>query len=296
MKEFKIAEKRKIWFAIFGVVIVIGLVSMFTKGFNLGIDFTGGTLLELKFNQQVTVESVRDVLKNYGLENSIIQLAENENKTTEESIVFIRTNILEDANRVKIMEDLTSTVGSFDVLRVEQVGAVIGGEITQQAFTAIAVSWLLMIVYITWRFEFKFAIAAILALLQNVLVVLSFFSLFHIEIDASFVAALLTVVGFSINDTIVIFDRIRENLRSHRRADGLEALVNKSVSQTLTRSIYTVMTVLFVTISLYIFGGDTTKNFSLALLVGFGCGFFTSVFCSGSFWIELNNLKGAKAK
>lgn len=296
MKVFKITEKRRIWFAIFSVIILIGLGSMLTRGFNLGIDFTGGTLLELKFNQQVTVEKVRDVLKNYGLENSIIQLAENEDKTAENKAVFIRTSILEDASRIKIMEQLATDVGSFDVLRVEHVGAVIGGEITQQAITAIVVSWLLMIAYITWRFEFKFAIAAILALLQNVLVVLTFFSLFHIEIDASFVAALLTVVGFSINDTIVIFDRIRENLRFHKRADGLEALVNKSVSQTLTRSIYTVMTVLFVTISLYVFGGDTTKNFSLALIVGFTCGCFTSIFCSGSFWIELNNLKGAKAK
>lgn len=295
MKEFKIAEKRKVWFAIFSVVIVIGLVSMFTRGFNLGIDFTGGTLLELKFNKQITIESVRDVLKNYNLENSIIQLAENQDKSVEENVVFIRTSILDDASRIKIMDDLAN-VSNFEVLRVEQVGAVIGGEITQQAITAILVSWLLMIAYITWRFEFKFAIAAILALLQNVLVVLSFFSIFHIEIDASFVAALLTVVGFSINDTIVIFDRLRENLRFHKRADGLEALVNKSVRQTLTRSIYTVLTVLFVTVSLYIFGGDTTKNFSLALLVGFACGFFTSVFCSGSFWIELNNLKGAKAK
>lgn len=296
MKVFKITEKRRIWFAIFSVIILIGLGSMLTRGFNLGIDFTGGTLLELKFNQQVTVEKVRDVLKNYGLENSIIQLAENEDKTAENTAVFIRTSILEDASRIKIMEQLATDVGSFDVLRVEHVGAVIGGEITQQAITAIVVSWLLMIAYITWRFEFKFAIAAILALLQNVLVVLTFFSLFHIEIDASFVAALLTVVGFSINDTIVIFDRIRENLRFHKRADGLEALVNKSVSQTLTRSIYTVMTVLFVTISLYVFGGDTTKNFSLALIVGFTCGCFTSIFCSGSFWIELNSLKGAKAK
>ena len=296
MKTFPITEKRKIWFALSAVIVVIGLASMLTRGFNLGIDFTGGSLLELKFSQAVTLEKIRDVLRTHGLENSIIQLANEAGRSAENSTVLIRTAVLDDAARKSVTDDLTAKIGSFAILRIENVGAVLGGEITRQAVLAIAVSWLLMIAYITWRFEFRFAVASIIALLQDVMAVLTFFSLFQIEIDATFVAALLTVIGYSINDTIVIFDRIRENLRTFRRADSLTALADKSIRQTLARSIYTVLTVLFVTVSLYYFGGDTTKNFSLALIVGLVFGSYTSICCAGSFWVELCSRKPKLAR
>ena len=293
MKKFPIIEKRKIWFTMSGVIILAGLISIFTRGFNLGIDFTGGTLLELKFGKVITVEEIRDVLKTHKLENSVIQMTNTTDKLTNDT-VLIRTGFLDESVRKDVTDDLSEQVGKFDVLRIENVGAVIGGEITQQATLAIIVSWLLMIVYITWRFEFKFAISAIMALLQDVMAVLTFFSIFHVEIDATFVAALLTVIGFSINNTIVIFDRVRENLHSHRRSESLEAMVDRSVWQTMTRSIYTVLTVLFVAGALYIFGGDTTKNFTLALIIGFTFGLYTSIFCAGSFWVEFN-LRGKKS-
>jgi preprotein translocase subunit SecF len=296
MKKFPITEKRKIWFAISTVVILIGLFSIFTRGFNLGIDFTGGSLLELKFSQAVTLEEIRAVLRVHGLENSVIQLAGADGQTTADSTVLIRTAVLGDAARKSLTDDLTAAIGAFDILRIENVGAVIGGEITRQAALAIALSWLLMVAYITWRFEFRFAIAGIAALLQDVMAVLTFFSIFQIEVDATFVAALLTIIGYSINDTIVIFDRIRENMRSFRRSDSLPAMVDDSIRQTLARSIYTVLTVLFVTVALYWFGGDTTRNFSLALIVGLVFGSYTSICCAGSFWVELSmrRLKPAK--
>ncbi len=292
MKKFKITENRKIWFTISSVIIIIGLVSMLTRGFNLGIDFTGGTLLELKFAKAVTIEQVRDVLKVHGLENSVIQMTNVANAASQNDSVMIRTQVLEEAARRSLTDDITAKVGSFETLRMEKVGAVVGGEITRKAIISIVLSWLLMIGYITWRFEFKFAISAILALVQDVLVVMGVFSLFQIEIDSTFVAALLTIIGFSINDTIVIFDRIRENLRSYKPSvESLESMVDRSIWQTMARSIYTVMTVLFVTVSLFVFGGDTTKNFSLALIVGFTFGAFTSIFCAGSFWIVLSKAK-----
>ena len=292
MKKFKITENRKIWFTISSVIIIIGLVSMLTRGFNLGIDFTGGTLLELKFAKAVTIEQVRDVLKVHGLENSVIQMTNVANAASQNDSVMIRTQVLEEAARRSLTDDITAKVGSFETLRMEKVGAVVGGEITRKAIISIVLSWLLMIGYITWRFEFKFAISAILALVQDVLVVMGIFSLFQIEIDSTFVAALLTIIGFSINDTIVIFDRIRENLRSYKPSvESLESMVDRSIWQTMARSIYTVMTVLFVTVSLFVFGGDTTKNFSLALIVGFTFGAFTSIFCAGSFWIVLSKAK-----
>ncbi len=293
MIKFKIVENRKIWFSISSIVIIIGLVSMLTRGFNLGIDFTGGTIMELKFEKTIAIEQVREVLKAHGLENSIIQMASSADNKGKDDTVIIRTQVLDESVRQKVAGELESKVGKFDVLRIEKVGSVIGGELTQKAIMAIVVSWLLMIGYITWRFEFKFAISGIIALVQDVLVVMSFFSIFQIEIDSTFVAALLTIIGFSINDTIVIFDRIRENLRSYRRSDSLEELVNRSIWQTMSRSLYTVGTVLFVTVSLYIFGGDTTRNFSMAMIIGFSFGCFTSIFCCGSFWLVLQKSKPA---
>ncbi len=282
--NFDFAGKRKWWFLLSILFILPGLISIAVQGFNLGIDFTGGTLLDLKFGRPVAVAEVREALKEHHLEGSTIQLAA-DTQTESAQNVFIRTTVLSEENRRVVLADLQKGLGDFEVLRIEQVGAVIGSELTRQALLALLISWVLMIVYITYRFEFNFAIAGILALIHDVLIVIGLFSILHIEIDASFVAALLTIVGYSINDTIVIFDRIRENLKTYRKSDGLEQLVNKSILQTMTRSIYTVLTVLFATASLYFFGGETTKNFSLALLIGFASGAYSSIFNASQLWL-----------
>ena len=152
---------------------------------------------------------------------------------------------------------------------------------------AIVLSWVLMIAYITMRFEFKFAIAAIIALIIDVLVTLSYFSLLHMEIDSSFVAALLTVVGYSINGTIVIFDRIREALKTHRRNESLGDMVDNCIWTTMTRTCYTVGTSLFAIVAIFLWGGETIHNFSFAMLVGFCSGAYTSVFLAGPLWLML---------
>lgn len=189
------------------------------------------------------------------------------------------------------MNDLQSKLGNYQIQRVEQVGATIGSELVQQAAMAIVLSWVLMIAYITFRFEFKFAIAAIIALIIDVLVVLSYFSLFQMEMDSSFVAALLTVVGYSVNGTIVIFDRIRENLKIHRRSESLGEMVDNSIWQCMTRTIYTVATSLFAIVSIFLFGGETIHNFSFSMLVGFASGAYTSIFLAGPMWMFLKNKK-----
>ena len=151
-----------------------------------------------------------------------------------------------------------------------------------------------MIGYITMRFEFKFAIAAIIALIIDVMVTLSYFSLFHMEMDSSFVAALLTVVGYSINGTIVIFDRIRENLKIHRRSESLSDMIDNSIWQTMTRTCYTVGTSLFAVVAIFLWGGDTIRNFAFAMMVGFGSGAYTSIFLSGPLWLFLRGKKAGE--
>lgn len=282
--KFDIIGKRYWWFLLSALVLIPGLISMTMQGFNLGIDFTGGTLLDLKFAKPVTVADVRDVLKTHNLENSTIQLVALGQVESSQN-VFIRTQVLDEEQRRTLINDMGQKLGSFDVLRIEKVGAIIGSELTRNALVALVVSWLLMIVYITYRFEFKFAVSGILALIHDVFVVLGIFSLLQKEIDASFVAALLTIVGYSINDTIVIFDRIRENMKSQRKGEKFADLVNRSIWQTMTRSVYTVITVLFAAVSLYVFGGETTKNFALALIIGITSGAYSSIFNASPIWV-----------
>lgn len=287
---FSIVKNYKIFFSITIIFLLIGFGSIVTRGFNLGIDFTGGSIVDLTFENPVSVAQVRDVLKEHDMGNSIIQL-ENSDGKTEANSVLIRTGVVEDTELRATMSDLQSTLGNYQIQRVEQVGATIGSELVQQAAMAIVLSWVLMIAYITFRFEFKFAIAAIIALIIDILVVLSYFSLFQMEMDSSFVAALLTVVGYSVNGTIVIFDRIRENLKIHRRSESLGEMVDNSIWQCMTRTIYTVATSLFAIVSIFLFGGETIHNFSFAMLVGFASGAYTSIFLAGPMWMFLKNKK-----
>ena len=285
--KFSIVKRYKIFFAITITFLIIGLGSMIVKGFNMGIDFTGGSIMDLQFHKTVSVAEIRDVLKERDLGNAIIQLESSDSAVTSAKGVLIRTGVISDEQRQQVMADLKSKLGDFDIQRVENVGATIGGELIQQAVLAIVLSWVLMIAYITIRFEFRFALAAIIALIIDVTVTLSYFSLFHVEMDSSFVAALLTVVGYSVNGTIVIFDRIRENLKIHRRSESMTEMVDNSIWQTMGRSIYTVGTSLFAVVSIFLWGGETIRNFAFAMLVGFSSGAYTSTLPAGPLWMLL---------
>ena len=290
MPKFDIAGHRKIWFLLSLVLIIPGFICMGVRGFNFGIDFTGGTIIDLRFAQPVTLTDVRSSLAKYGLDGSTIQLAGAESGVESSENVMIRTVDLEENQRKEVMASLTQDVGSYMVLREEKVGATIGGELITNAVLALVISWALIILYVAYRFEWRFGVSAVLALIHDIIIVLAVFSLTQRQIDSSFIAALLTIVGYSINDTIVIFDRIRENLKLHfRRGGDVNELVNRSIYQTLTRSLYTVFTVLFTTFALYWFGGETTKDFAFALLVGFASGCYSSIFIASQLWIELRN-------
>lgn len=290
MHKFDIASRGKIWFIISLLVILPGFFCMGTRGFNFGIDFTGGTIIDLKFEQPVTVAQVRESLRPFGMDGSTIQLSGSDSDVESAQNVMIRTVDMEEAERKEVMAGIRSSVGDYQVMREEKVGAVIGSELILNAVEALVISWFLIILYVAYRFEWRFGVSAVLALIHDIIIVLAVFSFTQRQIDSSFVAAMLTIVGYSINDTIVIFDRIRENLKLHFRKGGdIYELVNRSIYQTLRRSLYTVFTVMFTTFALFFFGGETTKDFAFALLVGFATGCYSSIFIAGPLWIFLRN-------
>ncbi len=290
MHKFDVASRGKIWFIISLLIILPGFFCMGTRGFNFGIDFTGGTIIDLKFEQPVTVAQVRESLRPFGMDGSTIQLSGSDSEVESSQNVMIRTVDMEEAERKEVMAGIRSSVGDYQVMREEKVGAVIGSELILNAVEALVISWFLIILYVAYRFEWRFGVSAVLALIHDIIIVLAVFSFTQRQIDSSFVAAMLTIVGYSINDTIVIFDRIRENLKLHFRKGGdIYELVNRSIYQTLRRSLYTVFTVMFTTFALFFFGGETTKDFAFALLVGFAIGCYSSIFIASPLWIFLRN-------
>ncbi|MBQ3971876.1 MAG: protein translocase subunit SecF [Selenomonadaceae bacterium] len=290
MHKFDVASRGKIWFIISLLIILPGFFCMGTRGFNFGIDFTGGTIIDLKFEQPVTVAQVRESLRPFGMDGSTIQLSGSDSEVESSQNVMIRTVDMEEAERKEVMAGIRSSVGDYQVMREEKVGAVIGSELILNAVEALVISWFLIILYVAYRFEWRFGVSAVLALVHDIIIVLAVFSFTQRQIDSSFVAAMLTIVGYSINDTIVIFDRIRENLKLHFRKGGdIYELVNRSIYQTLRRSLYTVFTVMFTTFALFFFGGETTKDFAFALLVGFAIGCYSSIFIASPLWIFLRN-------
>lgn len=288
--------RRKIWFAISLLIIIPGLISMLFhwakdgSPLNLGIDFTGGNLFNIEFKSDITVTQIRDALREVDLEKSVIQLAD-------ERSVLIRTQVLDDKEQETVLSTLAEKVGPYDndKLKIDKVGPVIGRELTTNAILALVIASVLIVIYISLRFEFKFGIAAIIALLHDVFITLGLFSIFWWEVDSAFVAAILTIIGYSINDTIVIFDRIRENLKKRKKGEDLETLVNNSILQTMTRSINTVLTVVFVLVALLIFGGTTIKFFTLALLIGVVSGAYSSIFNASQVWVVLKRLEKGRA-
>ena len=192
--KFSFVKYKYASFALSLIVIAAGLISIAVQGFNLGIDFTGGTMLDLKFAKPVTVSEVRDVLQNYGLENSTLQLAGTE-KVDKAPNVIIRTRVLDETERKAVLQGLNDKLGKYEIMRIEKVGATIGSEMTREALIALLLSWVVIIAYVAFRFEYRFGVAGVLALVHDVMIVVGLFSIFRKEIDATFVAAMLTIVG-----------------------------------------------------------------------------------------------------
>ena len=277
-----VVNKRKLWYAISAVLLLVGVVSLLFRGLNLGIDFTGGNIMQLQFSQTVTSEELRSVVSSYVEATPTIQASDN-------NVFLIRTEDMPEEQSNQLLTQVESELGSFEILRNERIGPVIGAELIANAWWALLLALALMLLYITVRF--RFAVSAIVPLMHDALMVLGIFSILQVEVDSTFVAAILTVLGYSINSTIVIFDRIRENRELHPK-QGFTDLINESINQTLGRSINTSVAVLLLVLCLFLFGGDTTKAFSLALVIGVIAGAYSSVFIAGSILSDLTRLRG----
>jgi len=282
---FHFIKLRKIWYTISILIIIPGIISLFSQGLNLGIDFTGGSLLDLKFSSPATTEQVRGVLDEFGLEGATIQ------QSGEDSFL-IRTRELTEDESAGVLSEFNSKLSEVTVQRDERVGPVMGKELIFKAFQALALASVLIVIYVAYRFEFKQGIAAILAVLHDVFLVVGVFSIFQLEVDSSFVAAVLTIIGFSLMDTIIIFDRIRENNILKKKGEVLEDIINRSLWQTMSRSINTTMMILVVLVCLLLFGGATMRNMVLALLVGITTGAYSSICVATPLWYDIKRLDG----
>ena len=293
--KLQLMKYRTIWLSIAVIFTALSIACLATKGFNLGIDFTGGSLLDVQFEQSINIGDVRDIMDKQDLGNSsTIQVAGQSGKDAQAgNNIFIRTRDLNDGERTTLMKNLGDKFGQFNVLRIEKVGATVGGELTKNALIACGISLVLILLYISARFEYRFAVSGIITLIYNIIITMGIYSFLDGTVDSNFIAAILTILGFSINDTIVIFDRIRENLKSRKPGESLQDLVDFSINQSLKRSIFTVAIVLFTTVALYLFGGDTTKDLALVMTIGFSFGCITSVFVAPAIWLMFKNEKPA---
>ncbi len=276
--NLKLLQMRKYAYVFSAVAIVIGLFSLlFHGGIRYSIDFTGGTSLHLSFQNDITSGQLRSSIGNIGFKSVEIKKIglEDENEyiirveQTQEGAEM--AEVLEN----KLRQDFPNN--PYEILQVTEIGPKIGSELRKAAILSIFVALLGILIYISWRFEFKFAIGAVAALFHDVLITLGIFSLLNLEISLAVVAAFLTIVGYSLNDTIVVYDRIRENLKILRR-EKYDRVINKSLNQTLSRTIITSITTLVVVLILFIFGGEVIHNFSFALIIGVLIGTYSSVF------------------
>ncbi len=295
----KLLHYYKYLFALSGVILLAGVVSLIAFGLKPGIDFTSGSLTELRFKHPYDSAKVRQALTE-------VQVGEFQLQTTDNNGLIIRTKRIDSSKHQEILDRLKTQVGEFDEIRFEFIDPVIGKELTGNSIKQLILVSAGIVLYIAYAFRrvsrpvtaWRFGWAAIIALLHDLLVVLGIFSLLGhfkgVEVDSMFVTAMLTVLGFSVHDTIVVFDRIRENLKVYA-GQSLEFIINHSISQTLVRSLNTSLTVLFVLLALLLFGGDTIKYFVLALFIGIITGTYSSIFVASPILVLWQRLRAKRA-
>lgn len=276
-------QSRKIFFTLSILVIIFGIVYGLVSGLNYGLDFTGGTMLHIDLGKTVPVEDIRKITDKFDTKASIIHAGD-----TKEEVIIKSTLDLDNQERNEIFTKFKEEYGLKDeaLIQSQKFGPAIGSEIQKKALLSVVLATVGILIYTSFRFEVKFGIAAIIALIHDGLVVFAIYSIFKIPLDSTFVAAILTIVGYSINDTIVVFDRIRENLKSMKK-ESYEDIANVSIKQTLSRTINTTLTTLLAIVTLYILGVDSVKDFAFPLTVGIVTGTYSSIFIASPIWCLL---------
>tara|TARA_R110002111_G_scaffold136628_2_gene202428 strand:+ start:1541 stop:2491 length:951 start_codon:yes stop_codon:yes gene_type:complete len=278
--DFNFMSKRKIA-AVFSILLLLASIfSLMTQGLNFGIDFTGGTMIEIAYQEEAKLEDIRTTLGQNGYGDAIVQ---NFGSIHD---VLIRLPVLENENMAEVSNKIVATLQSghetkIDVRRVEFVGPQVGEELTEQGGLAMLYALIGILIYVSLRFEYRFAIGSVVALVHDVLLTLGIFSILQLEFDLTVLAAILAIIGYSLNDTIVVFDRIRETFLKMRKGSS-EEIVNSALNDTLSRTIMTSFTTLLVVASLFIFGGEVIHAFSIALLLGIVIGTYSSIYIASN--------------
>lgn len=281
-KTYGFMAKRMPLTAVSAVLIIISLFSLFSKGLNFGIDFAGGTVIQIKYDKEAPISDIRNILKETSHSNAAIT------KFGSDQEIIIRITGSNSSLGNDIGEELKTTLvntGSFEIRRVDMVGAKVGGELAEKGLMSLLLAFVGIIIYVSFRFDWKFALVSLLALIHDVIIAIGAVSLFNVEVNLDILAAILTLLGYSLNDTIIIFDRIREVIQTTKE-DDLEKLIDDSVSRTLPRTVLTSLTVFFTVLTLYLFGGEIINGFAFTMLVGVIVGTYSSIFVASSFLVN----------
>lgn len=271
---------RKYALAFSAILLIVSVYSIVTNSLNFGIDFTGGTMIELGYPQTVDLGEIRTTLEQGGFEDALVQ------NFGSLSDVLIRLPVIETENMAELSNKVVELLQAeqteaIEVRRVEFVGPQVGEELAEDGGLAMVYALFGILIYVALRFEYRFAIASVLALVHDVVITVGFFSFFRLDFDLTVLAAILAVIGYSLNDTIVVFDRIRESFLKMRKAEPVE-VINTSINATLGRTIMTSMTTLLVVIALFVFGGEVIHAFATALLIGILVGTYSSIYVAGT--------------
>lgn len=278
-------SRYKIFVTISLVIILVGLAITIFQGLNLGIDFKGGTVIYVNIGKPYSPDDIRSILSSQGIQATVVQVGEDKQDA------LIRMRYMENQSEIqkKLIEALKEKYNLSDErFSVDTVGPTIGRDLTRNAILATVISWVFILIYVAIRFEFRSGVAAIVALVHDVLIMVAAAAILRTQINSPFVAAVLTIIGYSINDTIVIFDRVRENQKKYGRSLSWAEIVNKSINELMTRTINTSLTTFLTVTALYVFGVESIKEFSLPILVGIISGTYSTIFIAGPLWVEWN--------
>ena len=289
MKTLQIMKKSRMWVSISVAIVLIGIVFYFIHGgFNLGIDFAGGTQVYAKIGQDFDINDVRGMLSDEGIDATVMRAGE----SSQDAIIRIKDSPEVQAQQDTVISLITEQYGlTTDEFETGYVGSTIGRELYGKAVLSLAIASVLMLLYIWIRFELMSGFAAVIALVHDVLIMTAAVLIFQVPINSPFIAALLTIIGYSINDTIVVFDRVRENRKRFSRSLSRDEVVDKSISETIVRSLNTSLTTLFAVTALYIIGVSSIKEFTFPILIGIISGTYSSIFIASPIWAWMGNAR-----